>query len=115
MSRGAGRLAALLLLLLAVGPLLVPARLAEEDREAVRSAPTREHPLGTDALGRDNLYRYLRGMRMSLSGAGAAAVVATGIGLVAGFLLSRLGRGGRGICSCFWCGRGRRSKRGRSS
>jgi peptide/nickel transport system permease protein len=92
------RLASLLLLLLAAGPLLVPERLAEEDREAVRSAPTGEHPLGTDALGRDNLYRYLRGMRMSLSGACAAAVVATGIGLLAGFLLSRLGRAGM----AFW-------------
>ena len=98
MSRGGRRLAALLLLVLAAGPLLVPERLAEEDREAVRSAPTGEHPLGTDALGRDNLYRYLRGMRMSLSGACAAAVVATGIGLLAGFLLSRLGRAGM----AFW-------------
>jgi peptide/nickel transport system permease protein len=53
------------------------------------SPPSAQHPLGTDELGRDLLCRLLYGGRVSLlvglSAALFAAVVGTGIGLVAGY------------------------------
>jgi peptide/nickel transport system permease protein len=52
------------------------------------------HPLGTDELGRDLLLRLLYGGRVSLLvglvGALAAAVIGTGVGLLAGYLGGRL-------------------------
>jgi peptide/nickel transport system permease protein len=51
--------------------------------------PSAEHPLGTDELGRDLLLRLLYGGRVSLfvglTGALAAAVIGTSIGLLAGY------------------------------
>ena len=53
------------------------------------ATPSLAHPLGTDELGRDLLVRLLEGGRISLevgiSGALAAAVLGTAIGLVAGY------------------------------
>ena len=53
------------------------------------AGPSLAHPLGTDELGRDVLLRLLYGGRVSLavglSAAIAAAVLGTGIGLLAGY------------------------------
>ena len=58
------------------------------------AAPTWEHPLGTDELGRDLLARLLRGGRVSLlvgmTAALAAALIGTTVGLAAGYYGGRL-------------------------
>jgi len=55
--------------------------------------PSAEHPLGTDELGRDLLVRLLYGGRVSLfvgvAAALAAALIGTGVGLLAGFFGGR--------------------------
>ncbi len=52
-------------------------------------APTRAHPMGTDALGRDILSNVIHGARTSLAVAAATAVLASligaAVGLVSGF------------------------------
>ena len=54
------------------------------------AGPSQAHPLGTDELGRDVLFRLLEGGRVSLSigiaAALAAAALGTGIGLLAGYV-----------------------------
>jgi peptide/nickel transport system permease protein len=56
--------------------------------------PSAEHPLGTDELGRDLAVRLLYGGRVSLavglSAAVFAAVIGTGLGLLAGYFGGRL-------------------------
>ena len=58
------------------------------------AAPTWEHPLGTDELGRDLLARLLRGGRVSLlvgmTAACTAALIGTTVGLAAGYYGGRL-------------------------
>jgi peptide/nickel transport system permease protein len=75
------------------GPLV--AHLLGVDPEAVDlldrfAGPSAAHPLGTDELGRDVLFRLLKGGRVSLSigiaAAIAAAALGTAIGLAAGYL-----------------------------
>ncbi|HEV8586063.1 MAG TPA: ABC transporter permease [Methylomirabilota bacterium] len=85
---------AALVALFATASLLAPV-LAPEDPQAVAAGgptlqpPSRAHPLGTDALGRDVLSRVLWGGRVSLAvGVGVEAlVVALGcaVGLLAGY------------------------------
>jgi peptide/nickel transport system permease protein len=62
----------------------------EVDLLARYAGPSLAHPVGTDELGRDELYRLLAGGRVSLAIGIAAAVTAaalgTLIGLVAGYL-----------------------------
>lgn len=58
------------------------------------AAPSPEHPLGTDELGRDLLVRLLYGGRVSLfvglAAALASAVIGTAVGLLAGYFGGRL-------------------------
>lgn len=85
-----------LLLVLAAGAALAPAvaALLGVDADVVSlfnrlAPPSREHPLGTDELGRDVLVRLLYGGRVSLAvGLAAAlgsALIGTSVGLVSGF------------------------------
>ena len=85
-----GAVAAGLLLVLAVlavvAPLLWGDAAEETDPAALSQGSTSEHPLGTDALGRDILLRVLVATRYSLG----LALLATAICVVAGVLLGVL-------------------------
>jgi len=64
---------------------LAPAGYEHQFRESPNAAPTPQHPLGTDDLGRDRFARLLYGMRVSLLLAPLAAALATALsGLVGG-------------------------------
>ncbi len=73
--------------------LLAPADYATQFREAPNAAPSRQHLLGTDELGRDRFSRMLYGTRISLLLAPAAALLSTllaaFIGGIAGYLGGR--------------------------
>jgi ABC-type dipeptide/oligopeptide/nickel transport system permease subunit len=55
-----------------------------QTRELPNAAPSREHPLGTDDLGRDRFARLLYGTQVSLALAPAAALLATLLGGLVG-------------------------------
>jgi peptide/nickel transport system permease protein len=84
---GAALLPLLLMMLLA--PKLAPYDPTAIDMERFEAPPSREHPLGTDVVGRDVLSRLIFGARVSLS-VGLVAVsintlVGSVLGAVAGF------------------------------
>jgi peptide/nickel transport system ATP-binding protein len=70
-------------------PLVAPHPPNAQDINAINSAPSWSHWLGTDDLGRDILSRLIWGARISLRAAfeivGLAALVAIPLGLIAGF------------------------------
>jgi peptide/nickel transport system permease protein len=80
--------AAVLLMLLAivfiVGPWWSPYSFSEQDFFALNSGPTREHPFGTDTIGRDIMVRTFIGGRFSLRIALFVALMTTAIGTVIG-------------------------------
>jgi peptide/nickel transport system permease protein len=82
----------LLVLMVLFGPLVYTVDPEHIDIVAAEQAPSWEHPMGTDDLGRDMLARNLHGGRISLAvGVVAMAisiVVGTSIGLFAGFFRS---------------------------
>lgn len=84
---------AALAMFVTAGPLLIGAGGASVDLRHRLAGPSPAHLLGTDALGRDLLYRLAEGGRVSLLvgavAAAAAAGLGTAIGLIAGY------RGGR--------------------
>ncbi|WP_341938094.1 ABC transporter permease [Marinimicrobium sp. C2-29] len=86
-------LVALVLVALAT-PWLAPYSYEEQDLALGASAPSAEHWLGTDTLGRDLLTRIMYGTRVSLMVGFIATAVALGIGVLwgttAGFLGGRV-------------------------
>jgi peptide/nickel transport system permease protein len=89
-------LAAAALLVLAVvavaaagAPALAPYDPLRHDLEARLLPPTGQHPLGTDAFGRDVLSRVMHGARASLAvaliGVGLVSLLGTALGVVSGF------------------------------
>ncbi|MHA5048265.1 ABC transporter permease [Streptomyces sp. SD15] len=80
---------AAVLLVAAVGPLLVQSDPLRQTPSALLPFGSPGHPLGTDDLGRDELARLMHGARplllVSFAATALAAVVGTGIGLVAGY------------------------------
>lgn len=71
-------------------PLIAPYHYAEQDIPSMLQGPSREHPLGTDHLGRDIWSRIVYGARIALAVAlpAVAAALAGGmlIGLTAGYV-----------------------------
>jgi ABC-type dipeptide/oligopeptide/nickel transport system ATPase component/ABC-type dipeptide/oligopeptide/nickel transport system permease subunit len=90
-----GMAAAVFLLLVVLGALLVPflpvpAPDAVDLRSAMQGASA-EHLLGTDSSGRDVLSRLLWGAQVSLAGAALALVVALTVGLPTGLIAGYYG------------------------
>ena len=70
-------------------PVLAPYEPNKIDMTNCLSEPTWEHPLGTDAIGRDTLSRVIYGSRTALligiSSIGAATIMGMTLGLIAGY------------------------------
>ncbi|SKB06389.1 ABC transporter permease [Aeromicrobium choanae] len=85
-----GRVALLILVTLAIVAVVAPALLGDEaaSQDVANSfaPPSAEHPLGTDALGRDVLSRTLVGTRLSLQLALTSAAIAVGVAVPLGAL-----------------------------
>jgi peptide/nickel transport system permease protein len=86
----AGLVVVLVVVLVAIfAPVLAPYSPSATDFNAILAKPSREHLLGTDSLGRDELSRLIWGARASIQ-AGVfatliAIVIATPIGMIAGY------------------------------
>jgi peptide/nickel transport system permease protein len=63
---------------------LAPASYAQQFRDAPDASCSRQHPLGTDDLGRDRFSRLLYGTRVSLMLAPAAALVSSVVAALVG-------------------------------
>ena len=72
---------------------LAPAGYAKQYRESAGAAPSRQHWLGTDEIGRDRFARVLYGTRISLLLAPAAALLSTLMAALVGGLGGYLGGG----------------------
>jgi peptide/nickel transport system permease protein len=70
---------------------LAPAGYARQYREAAAAAPSAQHWLGTDEIGRDRFARVLYGTRISLLLAPAAALLSTFLAALIGGLAGYLG------------------------
>ena len=85
----------LVLLLFAVtaifGPLFAPYNPNKQNLSGVLLAPSGEHLLGTDYLGRDTLSRLIYGARSSIMVGVVALAIAATIGIIAGLLAGYYG------------------------
>ena len=84
---------------------LAPAGYAKQYREAAGAAPSHDHWLGTDEIGRDRFARVLYGTRISLLLAPAAALLSTLmaalVGGLGGYLGGRWARGAMAVTDLF--------------
>lgn len=89
-----GAVLVLVILLIAViAPLLIPDDWATRmDMRARLSPPTWAHPLGTDQLGRDLMFRVLLGAQTSVFIAASAVLMSIVIGLPLGLISGYVGR-----------------------
>ena len=76
----------LVLILAIIAPVIAPYDPARQDLTSTYAKPSREHLLGTDALGRDILTRILYGARVSMSVALITSTLVVLIGLPVGML-----------------------------
>lgn len=75
-----------------VAPIFIPYNpRTDRDLRARLSAPSREHPFGTDELGRDILTRIAHGTRISFTVGLAAVVFAFSVGTVIGLVSGYVG------------------------
>jgi oligopeptide transport system permease protein len=83
-----------MILIALLTPLIAPYSYEEQNLELGASAPSAEHWLGTDVLGRDQLTRIMYGSRVSLMVGFVATAVALTIGVlwgaIAGFMGGRI-------------------------
>ncbi len=73
-------------------PLISPTDPLHMDFDALMQSPSRDHPAGTDSLGRDNLSRIIWGGRVSLQVGVLSMAIATVIGVSAGLAAGYYGR-----------------------
>lgn len=81
----------IIVLLTVLAPWIAPHGQNEIDLFNIKAPPSREHLLGTDALGRDVFSRLLYGGRMSLAIGVAAAVICTVVGVLLGAIAGYYG------------------------
>ncbi len=75
-----------------LAPLFIPAEYATQmDMRARLSPPTWAHPLGTDQLGRDLMYRVLLGAQTSIMIATLAVAISVALGLPLGVISGYFG------------------------
>jgi len=94
------------LVLIASVILIAPgASYSRQDRDATVAAASRQHPAGTDALGRDRLVRVSAALLLSLAGAIAASAITTaaaaGVGTLAAFGGEAFGWTAMLVCDVF--------------
>ncbi|HUA92155.1 MAG TPA: ABC transporter permease subunit [Terracidiphilus sp.] len=98
---------ALAVLVLAAAVIVVApgASYARQDRESTLAAASRQHPAGTDALGRDRLVRVSAALLLSLAGSIVASAITTaaaaGIGALAAFGPASVGWTAMLLCDVF--------------
>lgn len=92
LQRAAFVVSALMLLLAAIGPMLVPYDPVVPDPVARLLPPSTEHWLGTDHLGRDVFSRVLAGARLSIGLAVLVVLISAAVGLVIGLAAGACGR-----------------------
>lgn len=72
-----------------LAPVIAPYDPTEQQQDASLARPGKDHPLGTDVLGRDVLSRLLWGgrqsLRVGLLAVAIGAIVGTALGMLAGF------------------------------
>ncbi|MBC9716585.1 dipeptide/oligopeptide/nickel ABC transporter permease/ATP-binding protein [Streptomyces sp. TRM66268-LWL] len=88
----AGGLLLAITVLAVLAPLLWGDQAAVVDTSAIQQGPSEAHPLGTDSLGRDLLYRVLVATRLSLLLALAATLLGVSLGILLGAAPSVLPR-----------------------
>ena len=88
----AGLIVLILLIVVAIAaPVLAPHSYSAQDSKASYAAPSEDHPLGTDKLGRDLLSRLLYGARASLQMGAVAVALAAAIGITIGAIAGYYG------------------------
>ena len=82
-----GGVVVLLFAAMALGaPWIAPADPNQGNWAKIRKAPSWEHPLGTDDLGRDNLSRVIWGARISMRAGVLSILLAIAVGVPAGLV-----------------------------
>jgi peptide/nickel transport system permease protein len=82
---------AIIVLSAVLAPWIAPHGQNEIDLFSIKAPPSRDHLLGTDALGRDVLSRLLYGGRMSLAIGVAAAAICMVVGILLGAIAGYYG------------------------
>lgn len=81
----------LLLIVAIIGPYFSPYSYSDQDFDRRNESPSRDHPFGTDSLGRDQLIRVMHGARISLAVGFVAAITTFFIGVIYGGIAGYLG------------------------
>ena len=80
-----------IVLIALLAPILAPYPYAQQDYSASYAAPSREHLLGTDKLGRDTLSRLIYGARQSLQLGFVAIIISVTVGVLIGAIAGYYG------------------------
>jgi len=84
--------AAFLVIMAVFAPLIAPYPYAKQDLSNTRAAPSAQHIMGTDELGRDIFSRIVWGSRFSLSIGFLAVLLGTAVGMFLGAIAGYFGK-----------------------